>query len=73
MITGKKDLISNSNFFFLYLCPLMFENNHDFVETDDLKLVRVAELYDYHPLGCYKVKGRFYVPPRHYIHIPFTP
>ena len=34
-------------------------NSHDCVETDDLKLVRVAELHDYHPLGCYKVTGRF--------------
>ena len=48
-------------------------NSYDCVETDDLKLVKVAELYDYHPLGWYKVKGRFYVPLRHYIHIPFTP
>ena len=48
-------------------------NSYDCVETDDLKLVKVAELYDYHPLGCYKVKGRSYVPLRHYIHIPFTP
>ena len=48
-------------------------NSYDCVETDDLKLVKVAELYDYHPLGCYKVNGRSYVPLRHYIHIPFTP
>ena len=48
-------------------------NSYDCVETDGLKLIKVAELYDYHPLGCYKVKGRFYVPLRHYIHIPFTP
>ena len=30
-------------------------NSYDCVETDDLKLVKVAELHDYHPLSCYKV------------------
>ena len=48
-------------------------NSYDCVETDDPKLVKVAELYDYHPLVCHKVKGRFHVLLRHYIYIPFTP
>ena len=36
-------------------------NSYDCVETDDLKLVKVAELNDYLPLGCYKVKDGFYI------------
>ena len=48
-------------------------NSYECVETDDLKLIKVAELYDYHPLGCYKVRGRISVPLKQYFHIPFTP
>ena len=36
-------------------------NSYDCVETDDLKLVKVAELNDYLPLGCHKVKDGFYI------------
>ena len=36
-------------------------NSYDCVETDDLKLVKVAELNDYLPLGCYKVKDGLYI------------
>ena len=45
-------------------------NSYNVVETDDYNLVKVSDLYDYHPLGCYKIRGRNYVPLRHHIHIP---
>ena len=42
---------------FLFCTGFFFHyNSYDCVETDDLKLAKVAELHEYHPLGCYKVK-----------------
>ena len=35
--------------------------------TGQFQLVKVRELYDYHALGIYSLRGSFYIPLRHHI------
>ena len=45
-------------------------NSFDCIEPNNLKLVKINDLLDYHPLGYYTVQRKNYVPLRHNIHLP---